>query len=155
MLLSAPSVPQSLKRIAYQTNSDKPAATDSGARIERMFNWMVAWATQRLVYTPDSKRFLVSLAVTSEPQADAIVTLRHLDNNVVGNIHTQGAFTEVYRGLYHYKIERERFKIYDSGASTDTAYLNLVDWSWTETGGLVCKLVPKSSVLKPLPCNLR
>ncbi len=69
-------IPQLLKRIAYQTSSDSTGAAESGSRGQRMLNWLVAWVNERLIYRPDSRRFLVSLAVNSDPEAEATVTLR-------------------------------------------------------------------------------
>ena len=144
-------IPQSLKRIAYPPGSDNPPAAESDSRAQRMLSWLVAWVDERLIYRPDSRRFLVSLAVNSEPKPEATVTLRHLDKSPVGSVPTQGAFPEVYRGLYHCEIKRAQFKTYDSENSK--AYLNLVDWTWT-SAGMTCKLVPESSALDAQPCIL-
>jgi hypothetical protein len=118
-----------------------------------MFEWIIAWATEKLTYKPDSTRFLMNVAVNSKAKNEARLTLYYLDGTVVRSTQTPGLLESIYRGLYTYKIERENYKTFDSGASKRPEYLNLVDWDWSEKG-MSCTLVLNSSKLDALPCKL-
>jgi hypothetical protein len=140
-------------KIAYdQTTSS--ADDPSHSRVSRMFDWITAWVSQRLIYKPDSGRYLLNLTVTSYDRNMAQVTLLYVDGTTVQAIPTAGVFQGIYRGLYRYKVEKNRYKSYDSGTSKDAQHLNLVDWDWNENG-LSCPLVPNSSQDDALPCKLQ
>jgi hypothetical protein len=140
-----------LEHTGFQADQGGRAVTDF--RFQQIAHWIVVWVAQRLIYTPDSRRFLISLNVDSTPKRQAVITLRHFDSSPADRIPTQGSFGEVYRGLYRYRIERDGYKTFDSGSSDNDPPLNLVDWGWTDKG-MVCELVPDSSSLEALPCKL-
>jgi hypothetical protein len=150
------SSPVTPKKISYPKQESGVPETQT-SQIVQMFDWLVAWAAKRLTYQPDSRRFLVNLAVNTFDEhgakGDAQLKLYYLDGSAVQSIRTQSSFQQIYRGLYRYTVDHSDYKPFDSGKSIDDPHLNLVDWDWNDKG-LSCKLVPWKSDQMPLPCNL-
>jgi hypothetical protein len=115
------------------------------ARIGQIIDGIVDWASKRLIYSVDSRRFLINVFVRSKPKDDAVFTLSYVDNKLLRSVRTNETMKEVYRGLYLFKVERDGFK-------TAQGPLNLVDWDWNQLG-VVCVMVSQNSPSEPFPCN--
>ncbi len=91
-------------------------------------------------------RIIVTLEVHTTP-AGARVQLFTFDGTLIRETTSNSRFTNLFRGLYNYRVEKDNFKTIVNGAP-----LNLVD----EDGTILdCALVGHQNRQAPLPCSLR
>jgi hypothetical protein len=141
-----------LRRIDFQAQARQDTKDPSYTANIKKIEWVSRWIEQRLEFGPDSRRFMVHLAVNSKKDPYARITLIRLNGDPVDVVHAPGESIEIYRGLYRYKVEKQRYKTYESDGTPSNPHLNIVDWSWTSLG-IMCELIPATQAGAPFPCR--